>query len=117
MIAFPPCPWLRMSWYSVFEDTIFACILVSTTALAISNSFIGEHSTMYQILYYTDLVINAVFTIELFLKVYLCCARERERREKRESERRERESERRERERERERKTERDRESTYVCVM
>ena len=106
-----------MSWYSVFEDTIFACILVSTTALAISNSFIGEHSTMYQILYYTDLVINAVFTIELFLKVYLCCARERERREKRESERRERERAREERERERERKTERDRESTYVCVM
>ena len=56
----------------MFEDTIFACILVSTTALAISNSFIGKDSTMFQILYYTDLVINVAFTVELLLKVYLC---------------------------------------------
>jgi hypothetical protein len=47
------------------------CILVSTTALAVDNNFIGKDSTLYKILSYSDIVINVVFTIELILKVSL----------------------------------------------
>jgi hypothetical protein len=58
-----------MVWCRVFEDAIFICVLVSTTALAISNNFIGKDSTMFNLLNYADVVINVVFTIELILKV------------------------------------------------
>ena len=54
---------------SIFADTVFICILISTIALAIENNFIGKGSTLHSMLYYSDIVINIMFSVELILKV------------------------------------------------
>ena len=47
------------------------CILASTTALAISNNFIGNPSQLRTILNTLDIIINVIFSLELVVKVDL----------------------------------------------
>ena len=59
-----------------FDHIVTACILISTTALAIDNNFIGNGSTLDSLLSTTDILINIVFVLELIFKILALSFRE-----------------------------------------